>query len=263
MLAQKSPKGSTMTNPQANTSQIEQFIGRDAVDADGEKIGEISDVYVDDASGQPEWFAVNTGLFGMRSSFVPIEGSTSVGDEIQLAYTKDQVKDAPNVDDDGGNLSPEEEMELYRHYGRSYSDVDTDTTTGRDTSGPSTDDAMTRSEEELKVDKVNRETGKVRLRKYVVTDQVQKTVPVKREEVRVEREPITDGNVDKATDGPAISDEEHEVVLHEEEVVTETRAVPKERVRLDTETVTDEREVEGEVRKERIDVDDDTRGGKR
>ena len=97
---------------------------------------------------------------------------------------------------------------------------------------------------------------RTRLRKYVVEDEVTQTVPVKREEVRVEREPITDANAGAATDGPAISEEEHEVVLHEEEVVTEKRAVPKERIRVDKETVTDEQQVSETVRSERIDVDD-------
>ena len=127
---------------------------------------------------------------------------------------------------------------------------------GHDTSGPTTDDAMTRSEEELKVGTASRESGRARLRKYVVTEQVQQTVPVQHEEVRLEREPITDANVGDATDGPEISEEEHEVTLHEEEVVVEKRAVPKERVRLDKDTVTDERTVSEEVRKERIDTDD-------
>jgi uncharacterized protein (TIGR02271 family) len=90
-----------------------------------------------------------------------------------------------------------------------------------------------------------------------VTETQQVTVPVQREEVRVEREPITDANLDDATSGPAISEEEHEVTLHEEEPVVEKRAVPKERVRLDTETVTEERQVAEEVRKEQIEVDGD------
>jgi uncharacterized protein (TIGR02271 family) len=102
----------------------------------------------------------------------------------------------------------------------------------------------------------------VRLRKYVVTDEVTRTVPVQREEIRVEREPITDGNAGAAMDGPAISDEEHEVTLREEVPVVDKVAVPKERVRLDKETVTDEESVSAEVREERIEVDDD-RGGER
>ena len=88
-----------------------------------------------------------------------------------------------------------------------------------------------------------------------MTEQVQQTVPVQREEVRVEREPITDADVGQATDGPAISEEEHGVVLHEEEVVTEKRAVPKERVRLEKNTVVDEQTVSEEVRKEQIEAD--------
>ncbi len=119
---------------------------------------------------------------------------------------------------------------------------------------------MTRSEEELAVGKTSRETGRARLRKYVVTENVETTVPVQREEVRIEREPITDANIDNATDGPAISEEEHEVTLHAEEPVVEKRAVPKERVRLDKETVTEERTVSDEVRKERIEAEGDAGG---
>jgi uncharacterized protein (TIGR02271 family) len=80
---------------------------------------------------------------------------------------------------------------------------------------------------------------------------------VQREEVRVEREPITDANVDAATDGPAISEEEHEVTLRAEEPVVEKRVVPQERVRLEKDTVTDEQTVSDEVRKERIETDGD------
>ncbi len=114
---------------------------------------------------------------------------------------------------------------------------------------------MTRSEEELAVGKTTHETGRARLGKYVVTEHVQTTVPVQREEVRIEREPVTDANVGDATDGPAISEEEHEVVLHEEQPVVEKRVVPKERVRLDKETVTDEQQVTEEVRKEQIEME--------
>jgi uncharacterized protein (TIGR02271 family) len=131
---------------------------------------------------------------------------------------------------------------------------------GRDVSGRGTDEAMTRSEEELKIGKTQREAGRARLRKYVVTDEVTETVPVRREEVRVEREPITEENVDEAMAGPDISEEDHEVTLMEEEAVVEKRAVPKERVRLDKEAVTDEREVTAEVRKEQIEVEGEGEG---
>ncbi|WP_104182335.1 YsnF/AvaK domain-containing protein [Arthrobacter sp. B0490] len=127
-------------------------------------------------------------------------------------------------------------------------------TVGHDTSGPTTDDAMTRSEEQLHVGTERREAGRARLRKYVVTENVTKTVPVTHEEVRVEREPITDANRGDALDGPSISEEEHEVVLHAERPVVEKEAVPVERVRLDKETVTAQETVTEEVRKEKIEL---------
>jgi uncharacterized protein (TIGR02271 family) len=141
-----------------------------------------------------------------------------------------------------------------------YDDVES-RTVGHDTSGPTTDDAMTRSEERLNVGTRSEEAGRARLRKYVVTENVTETVPVSREEVRVEREPITDANVGKAMDGPAISEEEHEVVLHEETPVVEKEAVPVERVRLDKDTVTEQVQVSEGLRKEEIEVDgvDETR----
>ncbi|WP_051324989.1 DUF2382 domain-containing protein [Candidatus Solirubrobacter pratensis] len=238
---------------------VQRWRGMSAVDSNGDKIGKIDEIYLDRSSAEPEWATVNTGLFGMRTTFVPISGAESRGDEVRLAYTKDQIKDAPNVDADG-ELSTEEEQRLYEHYGRGdYGDWDSSASVGRDTSGPTTDDAMTRSEEELRVGTERRESGRARLRKYVVTEEVTKTVPVQREEVRIEREPITGDNVDDALDGPAISEEEHEVVLHEETPVVEKRTVPKERVRMAKDTRTEQETVSEEVRKERIETDGDPR----
>ncbi|MDP9986711.1 YsnF/AvaK domain-containing protein [Arthrobacter sp. FW306-05-C] len=142
---------------------------------------------------------------------------------------------------------------------RSERDTESRGAVGHDTSGPTTDDAMTRSEEQLHVGTEREATGRARLRKYVTTENVTKTIPVEREEVRIEREPITDANRGAALDGPAISEEEHEVVLHEERPVVEKEAVPVERVRLDKETVRDDVTVNEEVRKEHIDTDGDNR----
>jgi uncharacterized protein (TIGR02271 family) len=249
------------------TDTYEGWIGRMAVDRSGDKIGTITDIYYDDATDLPEWITVKTGLLGTRSSFVPLHGAESDGEHLRLPFEKAQVKDAPNIDTDG-SLTPDEERTLYDYYGRgadlgaddstSGSDGDADgsrETVGHDTSGPTTDDAMTRSEEELQVGTQRRETGRARLRKYVVTEEKTVTVPVEREEVRIEREDITDANVDDALDGPDISEDEHEVVLHEEEAVVDKLTVPKERVRLDTETVVEQQEVSDEVRKERIEVE--------
>jgi uncharacterized protein (TIGR02271 family) len=270
-----------MSAPSLETAQAWQ--GRAMVDPAGDKLGTIDAIYLDDETGQPEWATVTSGLVTAKTAFVPLARSQSMGDSVQVPYDKKQVTDAPTMQADG-KLSQDDEAELYRHYGLDYTearsdsglptgptgqDIDPrdrdgdgvsddvqDTSVGRDTSGPTTDDAMTRSEEELRVGTETRERGRVRLRKYVTTEQQQVTVPVEREEVRIEREPITDANLDAATSGPDISEEEHEITLHEEEVVVDKRAVAKERVRLDTETVTDERQISEEVRKEQIEVDD-------
>jgi uncharacterized protein (TIGR02271 family) len=250
---------------------VKTWRGEHAHTRDGEKLGTIADIYLDRDTGEPEWAAIKTGLFGTNVSFAPLAEATHSGDGVQLPYTKDQLKDAPNAEADG-ELSQEEEAALYRHYGLDYSQAPSDSglptghdatdrdATGRgpvghDTSGPTTDEAMTRSEEELRVGTTQRETGRARLRKYVVTENVTQTVPVQREEVRIEREPITDANVGDAMSGPALSDEEHEVVLYEEQPVVEKTVVPKERVRLDKDVHTDEETVSEDVRKERIEAD--------
>jgi uncharacterized protein (TIGR02271 family) len=237
--------------------QVLQSRGANLIDTTGSKVATIEDIYLDRETDNPEWAAVKAGMLGGKVNFVPLADASMEGADIRVPYDKGQIKDAPSVDADG-QLSQEEEAELYRHYGLNYSEYQSDTglpeggTEGHDVSGPATDEAMTRSEEELTVGKTQRETGRVRLKKHVVTEQQTHTVPVQREEVRVEREPITDANVDQATAGPDISEEEHEVVLTEEEPVVEKRTVPKERVRLEKDTVPDERQVSEEVRKEQI-----------
>jgi uncharacterized protein (TIGR02271 family) len=235
-----------------------QLRGLTAVDRDGDKIGKIEDVYLDQDTGRPEWLAVSGGLFSSGVSFVPLAQAERDRDQVRVPYEKDHVKDAPRAEADGA-LSEEEEARLYRHYGVEYGErresFEGRPPVGDDVSGPETDNAMTRSEEELRVGTARREAGRARLRKHVVTEEVTHTVPVQREEIRVEREPITDANVDQALDGPEISEEEHEVTLHAEEPVVEKRTVPKERVRLDRDVVTDEQTVTEDVRKERIEAD--------
>lgn len=243
--------------------QIDNLMGRDIYGSDGAKIGTAVQVYADDETGQPEWVTVRTGLFGTKESFVPLADASVSGDRITVQYDKAFVKDAPSIDEEG-HLSEDQEQELYAYYNRSSDDRD-DTTarsrTGydenRDSARLTTDDAMTVSEERLNVGTERREAGRARLRKYVVTENVTQTVPVQREEVRVEREPITEANRDAATSGPDISEDEHEVVLHEERPVAQKETVPVERVRLDTDTVTEQETVGEDVRKERVDVEGD------
>jgi uncharacterized protein (TIGR02271 family) len=235
---------------------IASWRGRELAASDGGKLGRIEEIYLDTQTNEPEWALVNTGLFGTKQTFVPLRDATPADDQLRVPYEKSQVKDAPSIEPDGA-LSPSEEARLYRHYGLEYGEPRSDAPpVGEDRSGPETDDAMTRSQEELRVGTREREAGRVRLRKHVVTDEVQQTVPVKREEIRVEREPITDANRDQALSGGDITEEEHEVTLHAEEPVVEKRTVPKERVRLDKDVEVDERTVSEDVRREEIDVDD-------
>jgi uncharacterized protein (TIGR02271 family) len=253
-----------MTTPQ----DAQQFIGRTALDSEGSKIGQ---VYLNEQTGVPLWITVATGFFGTPQSFAPIHGSRLDGDQVRLAVSKDLVKDAPRIDDDG-HIGESEQEALYRHYAgylgsgqtggeAGYADGsdlagNPAGVRGRDTSGPTTDTAMTRSEERLHVGTENVQTGRARLRKYVVTETVTTAVPVSHEEVRLEREPITEANRDTALSGPAISEEEHEMTLHAERPVVAKEAVPVERVRLGTETVTQEQQVSEQVRKEQINEPD-------
>src|SRR2546423_14567404 len=100
-----------MTSPQ----DVRQFIGRTAVDSEGSKVGKIGQVYLDEQAGVPLWVTVATGMFGTRQSFAPLYDAQVSGDEVTLAVSKEQIKDAPNVDDDG-RIDAGEQEALYRHY---------------------------------------------------------------------------------------------------------------------------------------------------
>jgi uncharacterized protein (TIGR02271 family) len=273
----------------ADIETVRTWRGHTMIDRDGGLVGRIDEIYVDDDSGQPEWALVSIGLAGTRSTFVPIAQATTAGGEVRVPYDKQLIEGAPGIQLDR-RLSVTEERQLFRHYGLDHGAgrtatppqgpggtrdaglpasppeagdhttepaVDTDRDTGREAAGQTGDDAMTRSEEELQVGTRTRERGRVRLRKYVTTEEVTQTVPVRREEVRLEQEPPADANVDAATSGPGVTDSGQEVVLHEEQPVVEKRVVPKERVRLDKEAVTGEEQVTEELRKERIKLEEE------
>lgn len=311
--------------------------GLTVYDNDGEKVGSVGRVYVDDDTGKPDWVTVKTGLFGMKESFVPLSGARRVGSDLHLAHPKESVKDAPRVDADA-HLSVAEEEELYRHYGLTRKSgnlgenrpagMDAPTTAGtgamgaagaagtarggktapgakatgkattagtgagaattgaagmagagsgtgrhRDTDASTTarplagagagtsraadmsgKEEMIRSEEELHVGKEEYESGKARLHKYVVTEEVTRTVPVSHEEVRVVREPVQPG--EKTTGTTDFGEQDVEVTLHAERATVRKEAVPVERVRLETNRVTEQKEVSAEVRKEKIDYAD-------
>ena len=147
--------------------------GRTVIDRDGETLGTLKEIYLDEQE-RPNWGSIATGLFGTRETLAPLQQAQLAGDELQLPFAGDQVKDAPSVEPDV-QLSADEEQRLYRHYELP------------EASEP--DDGMTRSEEEVTLRKQSRPRERVRLKKYIVTDYVKKTVPVRREKVTLEREP--------------------------------------------------------------------------
>ena len=281
-----------------SSTDLGQLAGKVMHGANGQKIGKIVDVYESTAGSDGTFVTVSTGLFGGHASFVPLAQASMQGSDVVVPYDKDLVKGAPRVEADQELTAPEEQR-LYQHYdlagdtaaapapapapkpasnrpagetavprGTGREDLDgdgvfddvQDTAVGRDTSGLTTDDAMTRSEEQLRVGTEEVEVGRARLRKRIVTEQVSTTVPVSREQATVTREPITDANMPAAMDGPAISEEEHEVVLQEEVPLVTKETVPVERVRLGKETVTEQQTVSEQVRKEQIESDTDGGG---
>jgi len=271
-----------------NLSDPAQLNGVTVQDSDGGKIGKVTDVYLDDQTSKPEWAAVKTGMFGGHVSLVPLANASFDGDALKVPYDKDQVKNAPHQDP-AQELSPQQEAEIFDHYGVAYGGETVTAKTGgqgkqdsaqtgnkrqtggkgkqksgqtggpgQDTSGENTDKAMTRSEEQLHVGTERVHGGTARLRKYVVSEDVTKTVPVSHEEVRVQREPITDANRGEAMSGAELTEEEHEVTLHAEKPVVNKETVPVERVRLGTETVTEEHTVNETVSKEQIEMNDES-----
>ena len=262
-------------------TDVQQLIGRTVYSTDGDKIGDIRQVYLNDRTEQPEFLTVDTGLLGTNENFIPFTEAQVSGDQVTVPFDKDKVKNAPNIAPDG-HIDKPQERELYAYYGLTGAGLDTsvesgvesgvgsgvgsggfdkaaDTeTVGHDTSGPTTDQAMTRSEEQLQVGKERHEAGRARLKKWVETETHSETVPVEKERAVLEREPITEANADEALAGPSISEEEHEVVLTEERAVTDKTVEPVERVRLDKETVTEQETVSDEVRKEHVEVEGDT-----
>ena len=244
----------TTTDPSVRNLQgLESGV---VVGTDGE-IGRVGQVYTDNETDQPSWVTVKTGWFGSNESFVPLNAATIDGDIIRVPYDKDTIKGAPN-NDVGEPLSETDEQDLYSYYGLSpVASADNRSTVGDGDMPARAGDVgsgeyLTRSEEELHVGTEKVQTGRARLRKVVVTEQQTVTVPVTREEVRVVREPIAPGDTVDATIGEAAAD----VVLTEERVVVSKETVPVEKVRLDTETVTEQQEVTEAVRKEQIEFDD-------
>jgi len=245
-----------------NSNDINRIEGSTVHDNSGGKVGKVGQVFLDDHSGDPSWITVSTGFFGTSETFVPIEGARFDGDELHVAYDKDTIKGAPHMEVDQ-HLSETEEAELYRYYGlqhgvshetaqtthagtgdRTVDHADTTRTTG--------DAAMTLSEERLEVGKESREAGRARLRKYTTTETETVQVPVTKEKLVVERNPVSG---EHAAGPIGDSDQVEEITLREERAVIDKETVAVEEVRIGKEQVTEHETVSAEVRKEHVDVD--------
>ena len=254
-----------------SSNDISRIEGSTLYDNDGDKVGKVGQLYLDDQSGEPTWVTVSTGFFGSSETFVPVEGARFDGDDLRVSYDKDKIKGAPRIDADQ-HLSETEEAELYRYYGLQYGGTGYDTgaadrthethetagTTTGTTGTTTTDDAsMTVSEERLKVGTEAHEAGRARLRKYTTTDTETVSVPVTKEKLVVERNPVEG---DRATGPITDTDETEEVTLREERAVADKETVAVEEVRVGKEQVTEQEQVSAEVRKEHVDVDGATEG---
>ncbi len=241
--------------------RLSSMRGTAVYSSEGEKVGSIDEIFVDQDTGQPEWIGLGTGFFGTKRALVPVTGAEIAKDRVTVPYSKDQVKDTPDIDAD--EISQETEAQLYSHYGVGYSERRSETglpegapTSGRDVGADVTsrggEGTVTRSEEELRVGKRDVEAGRARLRKWVETEPVETDVELRRERVRVEREPI-----DQPASGAEIGEEEIEVPVHAEEAVVQKETVAKERIGLEKDVETDRETVSEEVRKERVDIEGD------
>jgi uncharacterized protein (TIGR02271 family) len=249
--------------------QVNSLTGCDVYGRDGDKIGSVGQVWAD-AAGQPTWASVRTGLFGRNESLLPLQSADLSADRLVVPFDKARVKDAPHIDAAHDEPLTQDEVDrLYRYYGMSAQHSASAYDAGAAASRSATysgapgqaaacataDDAMTRSEERLRVGTEREQVGRARLRKYVVTEYQQVTVPVRHEEVRLEREPITDATPGRVYTDAGITEAEHEITLHAERPVIATETVPVERVRLGKQTVTEQQTVGAKVRKERIEAD--------
>ena len=253
--------------------EVSAAVGGTAYDADGGKLGTVEHFFVDDRTGTPSWVAVTTGLFGTRTSLVPVQSAALEGGRLVLPVTRDAVRSAPEVGD-GAHLSPDDEARLRRHYGLEVAGTGepawtagaggltpagaapTDDAEDRAGRHAAPDGGMVRSEEQLRVGTEPVAATRVRIVKHVVTEEVQLTVPIRREEIRVEEVPLDAVDEPGESLVPSAAGElPDEIVLHTERPVVSVEVVPTERVRLRTEVVQGQETVSRQVQREQIAVD--------
>jgi uncharacterized protein DUF2382/PRC-barrel domain protein len=164
--------------------------GRTVRDQDGNELGKLSELYLDSETSRPAWAAVKRGRLRTTETIVPLSDASEVDDELHLPYDGTRFDDAPDIDPDV-ELTEEQERVLHEHYGRQWAPP----------SGEETDTAMTRSEEEVSIGKKTvRRAERVRLKKVLVEDEVTQTVPVRREEIRLETDPPPEGEIESVQD---------------------------------------------------------------
>ena len=241
--------------------RLAELRGTPVYSSDGDKIGWVEEIFLDEDTGEPEWIGLGTGFLGTKRVLVPVAGADVRDDAVYVPYAKEQVKGTPDID--GDEISQETEAQLYAYYGlevgRGASThpagaADTGLEPGApDSPGDTTDGtpALTRSEEELRVGKRETEAGRLRLHKWVETEQVDVPVELRREKVRVTREPV-----DGAVGDGEIGDEQIDVTLRQEQPVVAKETVAKERIRVDKEVEVGQETVRDELRKERVEIDD-------
>ena len=233
--------------------------GLTVVDADGQQIGTVEAIFLDVDTKHPEWIGIGTGFFGTKRVLVPVQGAEVERERVVVPYTKAEVEDAPDVD--GDEVTQETERELAAHFGLDYSEARSDTglpegsAADAPTARGATEETLTRSEEELRVGTRTVQAGRVRLRKWVETEPVQADVELRREKVRVEREPVN-----QPVEGAELGEQEIEVPVAREEAVVQKQPVAKERISLEKDVETERETVIDEVRKERVEVEGDDAG---
>ena len=174
--------------------------GRTVRDADGEKIGSFGDVFLDRETERPAWGGIRTGLFGNRESFVPLERVDEVEGDLRVPFAKDVVKDAPRVEPDVA-LTAEEEAALWSHYGQDYAHLRDEAPAEAAGGSRLGDDAMTRSEEEVRIGEgPMKPAERVRLRKVLVTEHERRVIPVRKEVIQLESEPAPQGEIESVED---------------------------------------------------------------
>ena len=236
-----------MSQQQMNRVRLDEMRGAPVYDSAGDKIGAVEEIFYDQQTHVPEWIGIGTGLFGTKRVLVPVQGAQVSDEGLYVAYSKDQVKDSPDIDTD--EISSECEAELTSYYGVGSAQR---TTGGRTQTTDDADQAVTRAEEELEVGKRPVDAGTARLRKWVETEPVALDVELNREVARVTREPV-----DETVGDHDFTEEEVEVPLHAEKPVVQKQVVAKERVGLEKDVQTETQTVGDEVKKERVEVEGD------